>query len=212
MDLATLHMVTPFDSHYFSAASHDLVSRLLHRDPAARLGARGADEIKRHPWFAPLDWGSLAAGLLDPPFVPERTINAASQGVIGAFLDEGDPASLSDRDQARWRGWEEVNRRLAQMEMVEYLAWLTSPPGVAGLRGWLALERAAARARRAARTRDAHARAGATVRPATGGSGATGSGSAGGGASADVSVAAGVGGARAHASAPDDGAGVCSVS
>ena len=31
------------------------------RDPAARLGSRagGVDEIKRHPFFAGLDWDAL---------------------------------------------------------------------------------------------------------------------------------------------------------
>lgn len=39
--------------------SHDakrLIAALLERDPVKRLGANGADEIKRMPFFAKIDW------------------------------------------------------------------------------------------------------------------------------------------------------------
>ena len=40
------------------ANARDLVRRLLHLDRTRRLGnlAGGADDIKRHPWFASIDW------------------------------------------------------------------------------------------------------------------------------------------------------------
>ena len=42
----------------------DLIQQLLVRDPEQRLGARGATEIKLHPWFSmepnPIDWQKLA--------------------------------------------------------------------------------------------------------------------------------------------------------
>jgi serine/threonine protein kinase len=38
----------------------DLLDRLLSLDPALRLGHRGAQEIKLHPWFAGVDWADLA--------------------------------------------------------------------------------------------------------------------------------------------------------
>ncbi|KAL4447890.1 hypothetical protein ABPG75_005109 [Micractinium tetrahymenae] len=35
----------------------DLITRLLTKDPAQRLGAQaGADEVKQHPWFASISW------------------------------------------------------------------------------------------------------------------------------------------------------------
>ena len=38
----------------------DLISRLLEKDPAYRLGANGAAEVKAHPWFDDFDWEALA--------------------------------------------------------------------------------------------------------------------------------------------------------
>ncbi|RMZ57739.1 hypothetical protein APUTEX25_001715, partial [Auxenochlorella protothecoides] len=42
------------------AACRDLILGLLTLDPRRRLGRRGAGEVKLHPWFAGVDWPSLA--------------------------------------------------------------------------------------------------------------------------------------------------------
>lgn len=60
-----------FPSDFFTADAADLLSKLMVKDPRHRLGAKGIDEIKKHSWFAPIDWGLLEAGVLDPPFVPK---------------------------------------------------------------------------------------------------------------------------------------------
>lgn len=54
----------------------DLIKQLLARDPNRRLGARGATEIKLHPWFNcidnPIDWQELAQQkLMYSPFIPQ---------------------------------------------------------------------------------------------------------------------------------------------
>ena len=41
----------------FSKALKDLLGRLMERDMKKRLGAGGAKEIKKHPWFFGIDWG-----------------------------------------------------------------------------------------------------------------------------------------------------------
>nr|AML77886.1 putative LOV domain-containing protein [Eremosphaera viridis] len=47
----------------------DLISALLVRDPAERLGTKnGADDIKAHPWFAGVKWALLRHET--PPFIP----------------------------------------------------------------------------------------------------------------------------------------------
>jgi serine/threonine protein kinase len=51
-----------------SAELRDLIRRLLCQDPDARLGSGSIDEIKRHPWFAGIDWAHVSD--LEPPFVP----------------------------------------------------------------------------------------------------------------------------------------------
>ncbi|EFN55050.1 hypothetical protein CHLNCDRAFT_58089 [Chlorella variabilis] len=52
-----------------SAECRDLVERLLQLEPKQRLGHRGAGEVKLHPWFAGVDWASLARQKV--AFVPQ---------------------------------------------------------------------------------------------------------------------------------------------
>ena len=49
----------PSVSSELSAAAKDLIGGLLALSPADRLGANGADEIKRHAFFAGVDWQTL---------------------------------------------------------------------------------------------------------------------------------------------------------
>jgi serine/threonine protein kinase len=51
MDKATLAMEVPFDDRYFSPEAKSLLQGLLTRDPARRLGARGAAEVKVRRWI-----------------------------------------------------------------------------------------------------------------------------------------------------------------
>ena len=61
-----------FDGELFSAEACDLLRRLLHRDPAQRLGSGATDyeELKAHPWFKSVDWVALYERRVEPPFVP----------------------------------------------------------------------------------------------------------------------------------------------
>ncbi|KAL3899141.1 MAG: hypothetical protein SGCHY_002257 [Lobulomycetales sp.] len=54
-----------------SQASRDLLTKLLDRNPEKRLGANGAEEIKKHPFFADIQWNKLMAKKYVPPFKPE---------------------------------------------------------------------------------------------------------------------------------------------
>lgn len=49
----------------------DLISRLLQKDPALRLGANGAQEIKQHPFFVNVNWEHLLTRSVKAPFVPK---------------------------------------------------------------------------------------------------------------------------------------------
>lgn len=42
-----------------SPEAKDLISKLLTKRPEERLGYGSAEEIKNHPWFAPIDWTAL---------------------------------------------------------------------------------------------------------------------------------------------------------
>lgn len=126
MDRATLELDVEYSPAIFSAEAEDLCRRLLQRDPTKRLGSgpSGAEEIKAHPWFDGIDWGLMATRQLQPPFVPDRNINAASQEAIGMFdeLPAGQ-ATLTDEDHARYAGWDAVDAVAFQQEMVDFLAW-----------------------------------------------------------------------------------------
>ena len=53
-----------------SPPARSILTGLLTRDPAQRLGVNGADEIKRHPFFDKIDWRRLAQKKIQPPFKP----------------------------------------------------------------------------------------------------------------------------------------------
>ena len=54
-----------------SAPLRDLLSELLRKNPARRLGSkRGIEEIKEHPWCKDIDWESYMRKGVEPPFKP----------------------------------------------------------------------------------------------------------------------------------------------
>ncbi|KAH9969780.1 AGC/Akt protein kinase [Russula dissimulans] len=53
-----------------SPSARSILTGLLTRDPAQRLGVNGADEIKRHSFFEKIDWRRLAQKKIQPPFKP----------------------------------------------------------------------------------------------------------------------------------------------
>ncbi|KAJ3260073.1 camp-dependent protein kinase catalytic subunit [Borealophlyctis nickersoniae] len=60
-----------FPSH-FDPAAKDLVKRLLSSDLTKRYGnlKGGVGDIKRHKWFAGVDWERLKSGGVQAPYVP----------------------------------------------------------------------------------------------------------------------------------------------
>ena len=55
----------------FSHDVKDLILRLLTKDPMSRMGATGAAEIKKHPFFRKLNWDDLAERKVKAPFAPK---------------------------------------------------------------------------------------------------------------------------------------------
>ena len=53
-----------------SPSARSILTGLLTRDPAQRLGVNGADEIKRHLFFEKIDWQRLVQKKIQPPFKP----------------------------------------------------------------------------------------------------------------------------------------------
>uniref|UniRef100_A0A0D9XP42 non-specific serine/threonine protein kinase n=1 Tax=Leersia perrieri TaxID=77586 RepID=A0A0D9XP42_9ORYZ len=75
-----------------SPAAKDLVTALLAKDPARRLGATvGAAAIKRHPFFAGVNWALLRCA--SPPYVPPPFSLAAVAGGVNDGEDDSCPGT-----------------------------------------------------------------------------------------------------------------------
>ena len=57
------------ESDDMSPTVKDLIKKLLHPNPKERLGAKGIEELKSHPWFKGIDFSNIL--FTDPPFVPK---------------------------------------------------------------------------------------------------------------------------------------------
>ncbi|KAG7389873.1 G protein-coupled receptor kinase 4 [Phytophthora pseudosyringae] len=123
-DKATLELTPAYDPKYFSADAAELIQHLLIRDPTKRLGAKGAEEVKRMRFFSSIDWAQMEQMQVSPPFVPDNEINAASQADIGSFdISVVKGIKLSEQEQAAYSGWDYVCPETFQREAVEYLVW-----------------------------------------------------------------------------------------
>jgi serine/threonine protein kinase len=69
-----------------SPVACDFVQKLLHGDPAKRLGMghNGSHDIRTHPWFSTIDWQLLREEKLPVPYVP------GLNGKYDTSLFEGD--------------------------------------------------------------------------------------------------------------------------
>jgi len=58
---------------YLSADAVDLLKKFFVKDPEKRLGSgpNGLNDIKSHPFFSAIDWDSLLAKKIKPPFIPK---------------------------------------------------------------------------------------------------------------------------------------------
>lgn len=69
----------------WSLESVDLVNGLLQRKEELRLGSKGIDKIKDHPWFKDIDWELLLAQKVPPPFVPVCTEDYFDENYLQSF-------------------------------------------------------------------------------------------------------------------------------
>ncbi|KAL4129245.1 hypothetical protein PRIC2_005255 [Phytophthora ramorum] len=55
---------------YVSRRAEALIRQLLNRNPAERLGSKGAHQVKNHLFFESINWAKLAKKQIAPPFRP----------------------------------------------------------------------------------------------------------------------------------------------
>ena len=86
---------------------HDLLARLLCRDPAARLGSVGANALRTHPFFAGrISWELLERESLPAPWKPDPSLVYAKDSVSGhgaqQHKDQGPEANAGLEGLAEW--------------------------------------------------------------------------------------------------------------
>lgn len=59
----------------WSPESADFINKLLIRKPSKRLGYRGIEEIKQHPWLRDINWKEVSIKQLKSPFIPPFSDN-----------------------------------------------------------------------------------------------------------------------------------------
>ncbi|KJZ76665.1 hypothetical protein HIM_04001 [Hirsutella minnesotensis 3608] len=96
-----------FPRETLSQEGRNFVKGLLNRNPKHRLGATDdAEELKRHAFFADIDWDLLAKKLITPPFKPklksETDVSYFDPEFTNALDQNG---SLNERAAALARGY-----------------------------------------------------------------------------------------------------------
>ncbi|XP_059660330.1 uncharacterized protein LOC132306782 isoform X2 [Cornus florida] len=91
------HLKFPEEANLFPAAK-DLISKLL-CNVNQRLGSKGADEIKVHPWFKGIDWDRLY--LMEAAFIPEVKDELDTQNF--EKFEESDNQTQSSSKAGPWR-------------------------------------------------------------------------------------------------------------
>ncbi|KAL1921365.1 uncharacterized protein VTP21DRAFT_11081 [Calcarisporiella thermophila] len=83
------------DEMNISSVARDFMERLLCPDPARRLGANGAEEVKSHPFFKGVQWDALLTET--PSFVPhtENVEDTTYFDSRGAEIEKGVSSSLA---------------------------------------------------------------------------------------------------------------------
>jgi serum/glucocorticoid-regulated kinase 2 len=122
MDAATQEMDPPFDPEIFDAVTVDFITRLLSKDPATRLGAGGSDEVIRHAYFGDINWEEIIHDRAEPPAIPRKDLNVATQHEIGSFMDSSKTKiELTQVDADMFNQWDFVRQSSFLEEVVEFM-------------------------------------------------------------------------------------------
>jgi serum/glucocorticoid-regulated kinase 2 len=96
----------------FGPEAQSILTGLLNRNPAKRLGAKGADEIKKHPFFDKhIDFKLLAKKRIQPPFKPSVVSPVDVSNFDMVFTEEApvdsfvEDSKLSQTVQAQFSGF-----------------------------------------------------------------------------------------------------------
>jgi G protein-coupled receptor kinase len=100
----------PVMKPFFSSAACSIIGALLEKNHERRLGCRedGMAELKKHEFFAGLDWDKLARRELEAPFLPNLADNQFlyfDQTLQYQELHKGEAYDSLDEDTNRIAGF-----------------------------------------------------------------------------------------------------------
>lgn len=86
---------------YMHADAQDLLKRLITSDLSRRLGNLhgGAEDIKRHAWFAEVTWDRLAKKDIDAPYVPPVKGGAGDASQFDKYPEETEKYGQTGKDE-----------------------------------------------------------------------------------------------------------------
>jgi serine/threonine protein kinase len=87
----------------FSETAQNLVQMLLEKDPDRRLGSKGAQEVKDHPFFDEIDWDSIYTRRTKSPLPSHVIDNPVDRTPLDTGF--GDPLPLTGEEQKLFVGF-----------------------------------------------------------------------------------------------------------
>ena len=89
---------------HFDPNAKDLVKRLLTTDLSKRFGnlKDGVQDIKRHKWFAGLDWDKLKSLEVPAPYIPKVSHDGDTAN-FDAYAEDHEPYGATGPDPHRER-------------------------------------------------------------------------------------------------------------
>ncbi|KAI0741444.1 kinase-like protein [Daedaleopsis nitida] len=101
-----------------SRAGIQALKGFLERDPSKRLACKpngeGFDELRRHPWFASIDWNTLETKTQEAPFIPDsKKANFDASHELEELLLEDNPLRAKQRKE---RDISSLSAEMRQME------------------------------------------------------------------------------------------------
>jgi len=125
IDCATLEMEPEWDPKLFDENAADICRQLTKKNEKERLGYRGCEEIMKHPWYKEVNWELIKSDRQEPPYIPPKDVNAASQSEIGQFSEDKNykKTQLEEKDHMVYKDWNWTNPKSFNTEVIEFLMY-----------------------------------------------------------------------------------------
>ena len=88
---------------YLSQEAKDLLDKFFIKDPEKRLGSgpNGLEDIKSHPFFSTINWDSILAKQIKPPFSPKLKNEKDTRYIDPEFINSSITDSYTNGDSLK---------------------------------------------------------------------------------------------------------------